>query len=248
MKQKNYIWVVAYVNADLIHKIPSDLEKSNQYKYIEYVIPTVSVLKKQLKNKDHFKEVPLLFNYGFFKIPILWALNIDLLNKIKNDIGAISNWVKDKAKRPGPKKGSKEDDWRYELGERDIPIATTNFEAISKCCRIAEELSIFSSEDINNLKEGAIVHLIGYPFEGMKAQVQEINLRNKKVKVLLANMLEHGENDDEETFDLPVEVHFDNIFYSIYQGSHHEDYNQETFLEDYPLSKKNKAKPEQDEI
>lgn len=240
---KQYVWVIAYIDSDLIGKIPSELQKNKSYKNIEYQIPTVAVLKKQLKGKDHFKQVPLLFNYGFFKLPLDWALNIDLLNKVKGDISCISNWVKDRASKGGPKKDDEAEEWRYELGIRDVPIATVSIEAIQLCCNIADELSIFSSEDINRLKEGDIVHLMGYPFEGMKAKVVEINTKSKKVKVLLANALE-----EEETFEMKVEVHFDNIFYSLYQGSHNENYNQETLLEDYQLTRKKKPNSYSDEF
>lgn len=241
-KLPTHIWCIAYIDYSLIHKIPSDLKKSNQYKTIKYVIPTVRVLKKQQKNKDHFKEVPLLMNYGFFKIPIIWALNIDLLNKIKSDVSCISNWVKDRGKttkkerkykkgtEPGPKPGPT---------ALQVPIATTTKRVIEACCETADELSIFSSEDINRTKIGDIITLMIYPFEGMRAQIREINYKTKKIKVALANTF-----DEEETYDMVVEVAFDNVFYSIYQGSHDERYGEESLLEDFHL---NRRKPQYSE-
>ncbi len=246
-KPKDHVWCIAYINYDLIHKIPSDLRKSNQYRSIKYIIPTVRVLKKTQKNKDHFKEVPLLMNYGFFRIPTLYALNIDLLNKIKADVSCISNWVKDKNKGAKPerkyKKGKEPERKPFPLS-KDIPIATTTKKVINEMCDLADSLSIFSSEDIKRTKIGDIITLMIYPFEGMKAQIREINDKTKKLKVALANSFD----ETGESYDMVVTVHFDNVFYSIYQGSHNENYGQETLLEDFHLNRRKTKNQQEDEV
>lgn len=247
-KPKQFVWVIAYINYDLVKKLPSDLRKSNQYQEIEYNIPTVRVLKKTIKGKDLFKEIPLLFNYGFFKIPINWALNIDLLNKIKQDFSCISNWVKDRAKVPGDP-DEEDDDYSYyhrpyEFSERDVPVATTSERIINDMCELADSMSIFSSEDINKLKPGDSITLMIYPFEGMRAKVIEINLKSKKIKVVLMNLMDETEELYE---DKPFDVHFDNVFYTLYQGSHQESYNEENLLEDYHINRR-KTKTREDEV
>lgn len=246
-KPKDFVWCIAYIDYSLIHKIPSDLKKSNQYRGIRFIIPTVRVLKKTQKSKDHFKEVPLLMNYGFFRIPVLWALNIDLLNKIKADVSCISNWVKDRSKGSKPerkyKKGKAPAPKSYP-SDRDIPIATTTKKVINACCDLADELSIFSSEDIKRAKIGDVITLMIYPFDGMRAEIREINTQTKKIKVALADQYD----ETCEIYDREVEVNFDNVFYSIYQGSHNERYGEESLLEDFHINRRKPKETENEEV
>src|SRR5690606_34035011 len=60
-------------------------------------IPTVKVLKKVFKGKNHFEFEPLLFNYGFFKVDYDDACNPDFLMELRSRISAIYGWVKDPA-------------------------------------------------------------------------------------------------------------------------------------------------------
>ena len=224
-----FIWVLAYIDKDHIDKLQRELDKNNQYIGIEAQIPTVKVLKKQFKGKEHFDNIPLLFNYGFFKIPILWAMSYDLLDKIRKDISCISHWVKDPAKvylshtRADLTK-------TQELGSKDVPCATVRAEDVMRLIKYAQEESIHSSNDIDELKTDSIVTLMAYPFEGMEAKVVEVDKKHKKVKVLLRLDMTEGEN---EFADKITTVSFDNVFYSIYRGAYHEDYNKEKTLTDY---------------
>lgn len=43
----------------------------------------VNVLKKTHKGKMQFEEIPILFNYGFIKMPSEFAYSRPFLNKLK---------------------------------------------------------------------------------------------------------------------------------------------------------------------
>lgn len=210
-KYPEYLWLIAYVDSSLTHLIEKDLSKSNQYLGMEAIVPTIKVLKKQFKGKETFQEVPLLFNYGFFKIPYTWAINPDLLGKIKEDITCISHWVQDRA-----------------LGNPLAKAAVVTEEMVYAMMKAAKEDSIHSVEDVNKLKVGEIITLMGYPFSGLDARVVGIDKKSKSIQV------EVKLADSEEWSSLrTIEVSFDNVFYSIYQGSYHDNYNREKTLTDY---------------
>lgn len=215
MKNKaKFAWCIAHLDLSTLDRLERDLFKSNQYQDIEAYIPTVRIIKKQFKGKHEFQDVPLYFNYGFFKIPLVWALNIDLLLRIRDDITCISHWVRDPARV-------------HNSSLIEVPVATVTEKQIKQIKKTAQNYSVFSSEDLSNVKVGDEVELKGYPFEGMIGTVLDIDNRGKKVKLLI-NM---------DFIQREVTVSFENVFYSIYQGSHDEDYNVEKTLSDFQCTK-----------
>lgn len=241
MRTEQYIWVIAYVDRDHLDKLQKELNRNNQYTGIEAQIPVVQVLKKKFKGKDSFDEVPLLFYYGFFKIPILWAINHDLLDKIKKDLTCITAWVKDPAKVWSSH--SRADLTKpILLGSRDVPYATATSDEVSRLIRLAKEESIHSSDDIDKLEVNSIITLMGYPFEGMEARVESIDRERKKVKVVLKMSVD---DDDEDSFGgNPITVSFDNVFYSIYRGSFSDDFQTEKPVTDFKTEKQPKDEAE----
>ena len=169
------VWLVAYINKDYISSLVKELTKNNQYSSIEFYIPTIKILKKQFKGKDIFDEVPFLFNYGFFKVPYPYAISPELLLKLREDISCIHSWVKDPAKVVGTKATSK----LIHEGS-GVPIATATEEEISKLVKSATINDIYSSQDIDNLKPGELITLVGYPFEGMEAEVVSIHKKKRQ--------------------------------------------------------------------
>lgn len=232
---EQFIWLIAYIDKDHIDKLQRELDKNNQYIGMEAQVPTVKILKKKLKGKEHFDDIPLLFNYGFFKVPLTYALNSDLLKKIKEDISCISHWVKDPAKVYISHSKS-ELTKNIILGSRDVPCATISEEEVIRLSIYARDESIHSSTEIDELKEGQIVNLVGYPFEGMQAKVISVDKKSKKVEVRMKLNLreeEDGELIEDQFSDNPMKVSFDNVFWSIYRGSYSEDYNKEKSMTDY---------------
>lgn len=238
MKNKaEYVWLIAHIDKKKIHTIEKDFKKSNQYIGMEASVPCVQVLKKQFKKKDYFDSVPLLFNYGFFKIPLIWALSDDLLEKFKKDITCISSWVKDRAKAHSTKSTYEEDeDGNYikkYLTYLDVSVATVTEVDVMRMEKYAKETSIHSSEEVEKVKEGDMITLMGYPFEGMNARVISIETKRKKMRV----QIQMDDEDFTHFSNTEVEVHFDSVFWSIYKGSYHEDYNLEKTLKDYQTPK-----------
>ena len=210
MDNRDFTWCIAYVNADHLKLVDYQLAKNKDYQDISAYIPTVQVLKKQFKNKDHFEDVPLLFNYGFFRIPTKKVLNPEFLVKLKADISAIIGWVKDISKV---------------TATSGMNVAVASEEEISALIEYSKSNSIYTSEDIENLKEGDFITLIGYPWEGMQAQVKTVNVKKREADVILCIDAELTKT---------IKVSFDNIFYTIYHGGFDENESREKIF-DHPL-------------
>lgn len=212
-KKVRYVWVVAYIATKEVGKAIRQLSHYEQFEGIEAYIPTVKILQKTFKGKNFYEEVPLLFNYGFFKIPRSKARNPEFLKELREKISCIHAWVKDPANlmklkpklKPLVKKKSKE---LEEIITNDVGVALASDEEISKLIVAQKDFSIYSSRDLENIKEGSVITLHGYPFDDIPAKVVEINKKRKEVKVelLLGSTLKSAT------------VSFDNVFYSIYKS------------------------------
>lgn len=207
-----YSWVVAYINSAYIDKIYTDLKKSPEYKDVEFYIPTVRILKKTFKGENIFQNVPLLFNYGFFKIPRKYAIHKSYLDTMKQNINCIFGWVSDTAKLL-----SNRPKLRYNndtiLTDRDVPVATATSEEIAQLVKAAYYCDTFDLDDIDRLSPGTLITLHGYPFDNIDAEVLEIFPEKHKVKVRL------------EMFDQMKEVmvSFDNVFFTVYHNNSYDD-------------------------
>lgn len=198
-KNSKYVWCIAYIRPDQLTLVEKQIK---QFKNIEAYIPTVKLLKKTLKNKPEFTYVPLLFNYGFFKIPVAKASKADFLAEMREKITAIYAWVKE------PKKATKFPitnqhgaiDWKT------INASIATDAEIANLVTKASELSIHSQEDLEELNAGDTVMLRGYPFEGLYAEITSIDKKKHKIEVRLS-------------FDgifRKITVDFQNVFYTVY--------------------------------
>ena len=218
----DYIWVIAYIDREYIHQVEDDLLREG-FGSIRVYIPTVRILKKQFKNKNIYEYVPLLFNYGFFQIPYDKACDVEFLRNLRSTIPAIYGWVSDPLKVVSEKPILRADNKSPELKDEEeetngdgikflkkvkqIPhVATAKEEEIVELLKSAENMSVFSDGLIEQLNEGDSLTLQGYPYDGMTAEIVEINKNKKHVKVRL--ML--------ETMITLATVSFENIFYTIY--------------------------------
>lgn len=215
----DYVWVVAYISRDHIHRVEDDL-LDRGFGSIRVYIPTVRILKKQFKNKNIYEYVPLLFNYGFFQLPYDKACNVEFLRKLREEIPAIYGWVLDPTKvlkeKPRLRMDNKNPELEEEKTEAGIKIlkkpyqipkvAIAKEEEIVKLLEAAENMSVFSDGLVERLHEGDFLTLQGYPYEGMTAEVIDINTNKKQVKVRLLL----------ETMISTAVVSFENIFYTVY--------------------------------
>lgn len=215
------VWIIAYIDVDYIGRVSKELSRFDN---VEAYIPTIKILKKNFKGKAHFEYVPLLFNYGFFKLPKFMAFNQDFLAKVKDYVSCISGWVKDTSKLgPIARSTAKE--------KKDLaPVGLASDEEISALLQIQEDLSIYNSKELKNLGPGSWITLQGYPFEGMQAEILQINYNTKKVEVALdtvgSGLLSN------------VIVNFENVFYTIYRGGYDDSLSSLVSLDEMYKSKK----------
>lgn len=201
----DYVWVIAYIDRDHIHRVESDL-LNNDLGSIRVYIPTVRVLKKQFKNKNIYEYIPLLFNYGFFQIPYDKACDPSFLRVMKERIPAIYGWVLDPARviKSGPK--LRFDNRGKMVGS--VKVATATEEEIVRLLKVAEKSSLFSDGVVDRLQVGDFLTLKGYPYDGMAAEIVNIDKVKKQVKIRLLL----------ETMITTTMVSFDNIFYTVYSN------------------------------
>lgn len=199
------IWVVAYINRDFIDRAEIELQRYG-HDEIEAYIPTVRLLKKKFKGKNLFEFVPLLFNYGFFKIPYHQAVNPDFLMELRHHVTCIYAWVKDPAKNITNKSGLKSDNSN---NTDALPnCATATDKEVARMIKASESMSIYCAEDLKRFQPGDHLQLQGYPFEGMPAEIIKINHKKREVIVKL----------NIEAIVREVTVSFENVFYTVYKN------------------------------
>ena len=237
MKKPKRVWAIAYIDRNFLPQLPEEL-KHYGYTDIKCYVPTVRLLKKQFKGKDQFEFVPLLLNYGFFKIPYEKACDSEWLSELRQRIGAIYGWVKDptknlsekvilRADNSGMTKGmpgdNLEDDQNMAELYRNLPqCALAKTKEVLALKKSADVLSVFSDEDIDRISIGDYITLKGYPFDNVPAEVLEINKKKQHVKVRL---------DISSNLDV-VTVSFENVFYTIYSSQDPDDPMRETSLDE----------------
>lgn len=206
-KEKDYAWVIAYIDSTFLERVESDLKRAQEYKFVEAYIPTVKVLKKTFKGQEHFEEVPLLFNYGFFKIPRKFAVLPGFLEDMKANIACIYGWVKDPGKVV-PRKPRLRDDKKSVYADNEIMVATATSKEIANLVKDSFKYSDHAAEDLDAIQPGTIITLRRYPWEGVQAEVVSIDPRKKEVTIkinIFTNMRE-------------VRVSFNHVFYTIYSN------------------------------
>lgn len=202
--EENKVWITAYINREFLHRVEDELKR---YGYdIEIYIPTVRVLKKKHKGKDLFEFVPMLFNYGFFRLNYEDACNQDYLMELRFRITAIYAWVKDPASNLANTTRLKKDNTNSYYG---IPAAAVaKDKEIADLIKCSETIDIYSADDLARFETGDLITLKGYPFENMPAELLSINKTKKQIRVRLLL----------EALVKEVTVSYENVFYTIYQG------------------------------
>lgn len=211
-KGNKYCYVVAYIDSAFLPILNAQLSKYKEFKQVEPYIPTVRVLKKKFKGKEQFEEVPLLFHYGFFKIPRALAIHAHFLDSLREKINCIYSWVKDPSKGVHKSIVPKEES-RGKLDDTHVPIATATSKEISNLIRATINIGAHGPDDLNMLKKGDFITLRGYPYEGVPAEFIELHEKKRKVKVRIIMFSQTRE----------IEVSYDNVFFTLYQN---ENYNE----------------------
>jgi transcription antitermination factor NusG len=204
-KENNYIWAIAFINRKYINTTQDELTMYG-YDDIEAYIPTIKVLKKQFKGKKLFEFVPLLFNYGFFKIKYEDACNYEYLSSLRQRITSIYAWVKDPVKLNDIDRNLRADNNNFIDAMPRAAVATDK--EIANLVKASKSMSVYSQEDLKQFSKGDYIKLEGYPFDGMPAEIIKINHKKGEVKVKLLI----------EAMVREVTVSFENVFYTIYKN------------------------------
>lgn len=225
MAKEPIVWVIAYISPKQMFTVERDLLKHKKYNIVTAYIPQVKILVKQIKGKKHFQTVPLLLNYGFFKVPKYFVPNAHYLEKMKKDLECIVNWVKD----PGITK----DKGMFTMDKLHNPlgVALASNKEINRIREAEKNQTFYTAEDIQTLYPGKIITLHTYPFDGLPAEIQEINEKQKYVRVKLLL----------ETSMKIIKVSFENIFFTVYQDKYLNENEgmRETYIDELSSRHKN---------
>lgn len=204
-KSTPYSYCIFYIERKYSDRINQEL-KEKGYDQLKAIIPTVNVLKKTIKGKMVFEEVPVLFNYGFMRMPTEFAFSRPFLNKLKRNISGIRTWLKNTETMHQRKKKIKIDN-PEDFDDFSL-VATCSRKDVRRFKRMAKENKKFSVDDLMNVSIGDYIVLKGYPYEGIDATVLEVDYINKMVKMLLYP----------EMGRMEIWLPFDNVIYSVYQN------------------------------
>lgn len=204
-KHTPYKYCIFYIERKYYDRINKEL-KEKGYDKIKAIIPTVSILKKTTKGKMVFEDVPVLFNYGFMRIPTELAYSRPFLNKLKRSISGIRTWLRD-TETLHPRKKKARIDNAEDFDDFSL-VATCSRKDVRRFIRISKDNKRFSVEDLVNVEIGDYIVLRGYPYEGIDATILEVDHLCKRVKVLIYP----------EMGKMEVWLPFDNVIYSVYQN------------------------------
>lgn len=199
------VWCIAYINRKFIKTVADDL-KDRGFEDIKVYMPTVKLLAKKFKNKNHFEFVPLLFNYGFFQVPFDKACNHEYLTSLRVHIPAIRGWVKDPITIMSENPRLRLDNGEHEAAVTLPKAALATDREIARLIQRQDTFSVFSAEDLTKISPGDHITLRGYPFDNMPAEIVKINFSKKEVEVKILI----------ETLVKKVKVSFENVFYTVY--------------------------------
>lgn len=203
MKGPKQVYCLCYLELKYFKTIQQELDQHG-YK-AKAIIPTIKVLKKVVKTKSVYQEVPILFNYGFIKMSVKDAYCRSYLNKIQKHVSGIRGWVKS-PENLHPKKKKRRIDNPDIFDDFSI-VATATREEVKRFKRLSRKNHLYSGEDLA-LSIGEYIILKGYPYDGIDATVLDINYNTKTVKLLL-----YPENGRME-LSLP----FDNVINNVYSN------------------------------
>lgn len=203
--RKKYAYCIFYLEKKYYKNIQQQLEEYG-YTNLRSIVPTLNILKKTIKGHMIYEEVPVLFNYGFIRMPTELAYSRPFLNKVKKRIPGIHHWMRDTETLHPRKKRARIDN--AEDFDDFSKVATCPRSEVFRFLRLSKENKKYSLDDLVRLKIGDYVHLKGYPYEGVGATVTEVNLKDRTVSLDLVIL--------KGTMQLTLP--FDNVLYSVYQN------------------------------
>lgn len=225
---KKYSYCIFYLETKYYKDINDRLRELGFSKGIKAIIPILKILKSTKRGKMLFEEVPILFNYGFLRIPTKMAFDRNFMNKLKRQVPGIRGWLKDNEPM-FPKKKKRRidnaDDW-----DDFSKVATVPRKEVVRFKRLAKRNKSYSVEELMSLKIGDYIILQNYPFEGIEATIENIDYNERTVEVLMYP----------ETGKLEIKLPFEDIFYTIYKNydpdkfiGEDKEFNPNQYTQDY---------------
>lgn len=212
-----YCYCICYIERKYYKGINEELKRKG-YKNITAIIPEVRVIKKSIRNTTFYDDVPVLFNYGFIRMPIHKAYSRMFLIKLRKDISGIRNWLRS-VETMFPREKKKRIDNSEDFDDFS-KVAICTKEEVDRFKKIAKQNQIYSLEDRLSIKSGQYITLKIYPYEGLSGVILSINHKSNDVTISI----------DSNIRSFIVNVPFDHVLYSVYK-----DYDPDTFIRPYEL-------------
>lgn len=212
-----YCYCICYIERKYYKRINEDL-KNKGYKHIRAIIPEIKILKKSIKNKTFYEEVPVLFNYGFIKMPLEYAYSRPFLNKLRRAIPGIRTWLRS-TETLFPRKKKRKIDNAEDFDDFSR-VAQCTREEVNRFKQIAKNNDKYSLDQLLNIQEGQYVQLKIYPYEGVDATILSIDYDKELVTLELFPLM------GKFTARIPL----DHVIYSVYK-----DYDPDTFIKPFEL-------------
>ena len=205
-RRKKYVYCIFYLEKKLYRGIKEQLQAAG-YAQLKAIVPMVKVLKKTVKGKMVYEEEPILFNYGFIKMPTKFAFSRSFLNKVKKQIPGIHHWLKD-TETLHPKKKKARIDNAEDFDDFSL-VATCPRKDVRRFMKIAQENQNYSVDDLVKIQPGNFVQLTGYPYEGMSAKILAVDFEEREVTLSMHTLMGHS---------MEMKLPFDNVIYSVYKN------------------------------
>ena len=202
--RKKFVYCIFYLEKKYYQNTQEQLQQAGFHR-LKAIIPMVKILKKTIKGKMQFVEEPVLFNYGFIKMPSEFAYDRQFLNKVKKAVPGIQHWLKDTSTLHTKKKRRRIDnaeDWDdFSL------VATCPRKDVRRFLKISRENQQYNLDDFVRVTPGTFVQLKGYPYEGMSAKVKKVDHNTRTIELDMVTIMGGS---------LILTLPFDNVIYSVY--------------------------------
>ena len=206
MKHTHYSYCIFYIEEKFYKTINQDLE-GNGYKHVKAIIPTIKYISHQSSRGNYVdNEVPILFNYGFMRVPTNKVFDRHYMNKMKRDIPGIRGWLKN-TETLHRGRGRKHRVDNLDIFDDFSQIAIVKRKEVKKFIAISKENHRLKFEDITTLHKDDFIILRHYPYEGVGAIIKDIDWDRQRVKVLTYP----------QTYKITSWLPMDLVIYSVYE-------------------------------
>lgn len=202
--RKKFVYCIFYLEKKYYQNTQEQLQQAGFHR-LKAIIPMVKILKKTIKGKMQFVEEPVLFNYGFIKMPSEFAYDRQFLNKVKKSVPGIHHWLKDTSTLH-PKKKRRRIDNAEDWDDFSL-VATCPRKDVRRFLKISRENQQYNLDDFVRVTPGTFVQLKGYPYEGMSAKVKKVDHNTRTIELDMVTLMGGS---------LILTLPFDNVIYSVY--------------------------------